>query len=456
LITKKNMPRRWPLILLTMLIVALVVFLMQRLEGKPPEFAFEMDSPALGARQTLTMEVADVKSGLRNVWVGVIQEGREAVLLDKTFPSEGILKGGSVNVETLEVAFVPRDKGITDGDATLRLVARDYSWRRWGKGNIQVRDLAVRIDTRPPVIEVLSRQHYLAQGGSGLVIYKLSEACTVSGVMVGDQFYPGYAGGFSDAAIHMALFAVDHQQGPGTPIHVRAVDFAGNEGRAGIPHLINVRRFKRDTLPISDGFLDRLMPAFFNEVDAEPGASNFDIFLKVNKALRYANDAKIRQITAQSDQRPHWQAGFLQLPNSANRAGFADHRTYTYNGKVIDEQYHMGIDLASLSQAPVPAANNGRVVFADMLGIYGNTVIIDHGMGLFSMYSHLSYMEVMPERMVVKGETIGKTGVTGLAVGDHLHFSMLVHHTFVNPLEWWDGLWVQNNITSKIEAVERP
>jgi murein DD-endopeptidase MepM/ murein hydrolase activator NlpD len=72
------------------------------------------------------------------------------------------------------------------------------------------------------------------------------------------------------------------------------------------------------------------------------------------------------------------------------------------------------------------------------------------------MYSHLSYMEVMPERMVVKGETIGKTGVTGLAVGDHLHFSMLVHQTFVNPLEWWDGLWVQNNITSKIEAVERP
>lgn len=454
--TKKNIPRRWPLILAGVLFVALVVFLVQRLEGRLPTIVLEMESPALGASQTLTLQVADAKSGVRNVWAGVIKDGREFVLVDKTYPSGGIFSGGAVHAETLQIPFAPREKEITDGPATLRLVVRDYSWRRWGKGNIQVEELAVIIDTRPPGVEVLSRQHYMSQGGVGLVIYRLSEECPASGVMVGDHFYPGQAGHFDDAGIHMALFAVDHRQGPETPIHVTATDFAGNEGRAGIPFRINTRRFKRDTIAISDGFLDRIMPAFFNQVDAGPGATNFDVFLKVNSDLRVANDEALRRVTARSDKRKHWQGEFLQLPASANRAGFADHRTYTYMGKVIDEQVHLGIDLASLAQAPIPAANAGRVVFADFLGIYGNTVVIDHGMGLFSMYAHLSHIGVETGRMVAKGETIGNTGQTGLAAGDHLHFSMLVHQTFVNPMEWWDAQWIENNITAKIDAVRRP
>lgn len=454
--TKKNIPRRWPLLIVAAVIVALVVVLIIRMEGQPPTMVLEMDSPALGAGQTITLQVTDAKSGLRHVWVGIIADGREVALLDRTFPSAGILSGGAVSSETFQIPVAPREKGITDGPATLQLRVRDHSWRQWGKGNLKVREMAVVIDTRPPAIEVLSRQHYLAQGGAGLVIYRLSEECPVSGVMVGEQFYPGFSGHFSDAAIHMAFFAVDHQQGTNTPIHVTATDFAGNEGRAGIPHRINARQFKRDTLAISDAFLDRVMPAFFNQVDVGPDATNFDIFLKVNTALRIANDETLRRITAQSAERMLWQGAFLQLPASANRAGFADHRTYTYKGKVIDQQVHLGIDLASLAQASIPAANAGKIVFADFLGIYGNTVVIDHGMGLFSMYAHLSHMGVAPGQMVAKGETIGNTGQTGLAAGDHLHFSILVHQTFVNPLEWWDGQWIENNITAKIDAVGTP
>jgi murein DD-endopeptidase MepM/ murein hydrolase activator NlpD len=83
-------------------------------------------------------------------------------------------------------------------------------------------------------------------------------------------------------------------------------------------------------------------------------------------------------------------------------------------------------------------------------------VVIDHGMGLFSMYSHLSQMSVAAGQMVNKGETIGRTGVTGLAGGDHLHYGMLVHQTWVNPIEWWDAQWIRNNIYSKIDAVKKP
>jgi murein DD-endopeptidase MepM/ murein hydrolase activator NlpD len=113
----------------------------------------------------------------------------------------------------------------------------------------------------------------------------------------------------------------------------------------------------------------------------------------------------------------------------------------------------MGIDLASVAQSPVSASNTGKIIFAEGLGIYGKTVIIDHGFGLFSMYSHLSSFTVKKDQMVSKGEIIGRTGVTGLAGGDHLHFGILVHNTFVNPIEWWDESWIKNNISDKIKAV---
>ena len=145
---------------------------------------------------------------------------------------------------------------------------------------------------------------------------------------------------------------------------------------------------------------------------------------------------------------------FLRLANSKRMAGFADHRTYLYQGKKIDEQTHLGIDLAAYSRDKVTAANHGKVVFTDSLGIYGQTVIIDHGFGLFSMYSHLSRIDVQPDQIVAKNEPIGLTGNTGMAGGDHLHFGMLVHDTFVNPVEWWDASWIKNNITSKIKDIQ--
>ncbi|MCK5419040.1 MAG: M23 family metallopeptidase, partial [Desulfobacterales bacterium] len=122
-------------------------------------------------------------------------------------------------------------------------------------------------------------------------------------------------------------------------------------------------------------------------------------------------------------------------------------------GKIIDRQVHLGIDLASVKHAPVPAANSGVVIFSGPLGIYGKTILIDHGFGLFSMYAHLNRSDVGKGQQVSKGDTLGRTGSTGLAGGDHLHFSMLVHNTFVNPVEWWDAAWIKNNILSKIEAV---
>jgi murein DD-endopeptidase MepM/ murein hydrolase activator NlpD len=138
------------------------------------------------------------------------------------------------------------------------------------------------------------------------------------------------------------------------------------------------------------------------------------------------------------------------MPNGKVMASFADGRTYLYQGKVIDHQDHLGYDLAVTRQAPVPATNDGIVLNAGFLGIYGNAVVIDHGYGLMSIYGHLSSIAVTEGQKVARGETIGKTGETGLAGGDHLHFCTLLQGLPVNPVEWWDSHWIKDRIANKL------
>jgi murein DD-endopeptidase MepM/ murein hydrolase activator NlpD len=348
----------------------------------------------------------------------------------------------------------PKALGLSDGKAILRMVARDYSWRKWGKGNQQYQEHKVVIDTRPPAIDVVSPALYLTQGGAGVVIYTLSEDCRSSGVSVGDDYYQGYDGPFKEPLTRMAMIALSHKQGKNTKLLVTATDFAGNKGQVGLSCHIKSKQFKQDKINISDNFLNWKMPEFASQTEVVPGAPQIDTFLQVNSNLRQKNYEEIVKVTSQSDMKMHWEGGFMRMPGAANRAGYADHRKYLYKGKTIAQQPHLGVDLASLKHSPIPAANNGKVVYGDNLGIYGRTVIIDHGFGLFSLYSHLSKIGVEVGQMVAKGEILGNTGKTGLAGGDHLHYSMLVHHTFINPIEWWDASWIQNNILFKIESVK--
>ncbi len=451
---KKNSSKGWLWgLLVLLLVVPLTILLVKRMEGRAPTLSLEMESASLGAGRSLTLKVGDEQNGIREVWVGILKDGKETVLLEKHFPSSNILMGGVIRQETLSVPVDPQAHGITDGKAILRLVARDYSWRKWGAGNQNYQEHEVLIDTRAPAIDVVSGPLYITQGGSGVVIYKLSEECPTSGVSVGEDFYPGYSGQFKEPLMRMAFIALGHDQGKSTKLSVSATDFAGNQGRVGLSCHINGRNFKRDTIKISDNFLNWKMPEFISQVSAEPGAAMVDIFLKVNRDLRRQNYEELVKYTVNPDTQLHWQGDFLRLPGAANRAGYADHRKYIYKGKSIDEQNHMGMDLASLQNSPVPAANSGKVVMVQSVGIYGGSVMIDHGFGLFSMYSHLSSMAVSEGQMVAKGDIIGKTGRTGLAGGDHLHFGMLVQKRFVNPIEWWDATWIENNITSKIRSV---
>ena len=158
-----------------------------------------------------------------------------------------------------------------------------------------------------------------------------------------------------------------------------------------------------------------------------------------------------RDLRFKTEPRFLWSRPFLQQPNSTVESNFADVRNYFYQGKQIDQQVHLGYDLAITQHVGVMAANDGRVVYAAPLGIYGNCIVLDHGYGLQSIYGHLSEIAVHEGDMVKRGQVMGKSGQTGLAGGDHIHFSMQLDGVQIDPKEWWDAHWIRDHIAKRVD-----
>jgi murein DD-endopeptidase MepM/ murein hydrolase activator NlpD len=322
------------------------------------------------------------------------------------------------------------------------------------------RDVKVRLER--PRVAVVSTHHYINHGGSEMVVYRATPADVTSGVVVGDVEYPGFPAvgatvdgvSIADPALRVAFFALLHDQDRSTPIRLFARDEAGNSARADFDFRVFPKPFKRSRIELDDRFLDRVVPAILEgTTEVTPEGDNLARFLVVNGELRRKNAEKIASFAAGTAPELLWRGQvFHPFTNSAVESAFADQRTYIYKGKEVDKQVHLGFDLASYAGTPIVSANRGIVVFADELGIYGNCVIIDHGMGVQSLYAHLSSMDVKPGQAIEKEQQIGRSGMTGMAGGDHLHFTMLVHGRMVNPVEWWDAHWIQDRILRKLKA----
>lgn len=282
-------------------------------------------------------------------------------------------------------------------------------------------------------------------------MYQLSEHVDTTGVMVNETFFPGYPFEADEEQPRYAvLFGIPvDATGANVRIGIMARDRAGNEAFSTFPHHIRTRAFRDRTLALSDRFLESLMPSFSSRFPALKDASPLDAFIYVNEVLRKENDREIQRICSRSEPRKLWDGRFLRMSNAATMAGFGDRRTYTYNGRPVTESLHDGIDLASTINAVVEASNTGIVAYTGYLGIYGNVVFIDHGLGLFSFYAHLPSIAVEQGQNVEKGQPIGRSGMTGLAGGDHLHFGIFLGRQFVNPVEWWDQGWIDDNILNK-------
>ena len=320
------------------------------------------------------------------------------------------------------------------------------------------KDVQVRLER--PRVSALSTYHYVNHGGSEVVVYTVAPSDVESGVLVGDIEYPGHpAAGAKVEGLNVAgpnarvaFFALRYDQDLNTPIRLFARDEAGNTARADFDYRVFPKPFEKGRIQLDDPFLDRVVPAILaGTTEVKPEGDTLAKFLAINGELRRKNTEKIASFAKQTSPEILWGgAVFHPFTNTAVESAFADQRTYIYQGKEVDQQVHLGFDLASTAGTPIVAANRGKVLFADELGIYGNCVIIDHGMGVQSLYAHLSSIGVQPGQTVEKEQQIGQSGMTGLAGGDHLHFTMLVNGQMVNPVEWWDAHWIQDRILRKL------
>lgn len=430
-----------------------------KFEGNKPVVEINLPSNYLNKHYKIFLKINDNQTGIRRVVVSIMQQGREKKLLDKQYDSDAfstVFSDLKHSMDSFEIPVRSTEYGMRDGTAVLRIMVSDNSWRGWNKGNVFYAERNLIIDTKPPRVNVLTRRHYIEKGGSGLVIYKLYEDNLKSGVRVDDNYFPGHSGLFKDKSIYAAFFALDHTQGPGTKLKVFAVDQAGNETRRGFNNYIRDARFKKDVLSVPNSFLKRKITDFeIGSMESRFAASTkplLEKYLYINRQIRKENVEKILKVSEVTENNLYWEGRFGRM-RGARKAGYADRRVYKHRGRKVDRAVHLGVDLASVANAPIKAANSGKVILNEFVGIFGKTVIIDHGFGLCSLYAHLDHSMVNVGDVVKKDDQIGVSGQTGLAGGDHLHFSMIVHNVFVNPDEWWDASWIKNNITSKINLV---
>ena len=346
---------------------------------------------------------------------------------------------------------------LANGPARLIVTARRKVFFALREASSTVtQDVEVRLD--PPRVAVISLHHFINAGGAEFVVMRATPPDVEAGIQVGDARYPTYPGsavGIADPAVRIGFFAWRHDQDAKTRLSAYARDAAGNQVTAPFDYKPFPKRFLDSRIPIDQRFLDRVVPAIASntpdlKVDTGSPDGLLKGFLEINGNLRKKNNDTIAALAAKTQPKMLWSDAFAPMGNAQVESRFADRRTYFFDDKEIDRQVHLGFDLASLQQAPVLASNTGVVVYADYLGIYGNCVIIDHGLGVQSLYAHLSTMNVKAGETVSKGHELGRTGSTGLAGGDHLHFTMLLQGTPVNPVEWWDGHWMEDRVFRKI------
>lgn len=417
----------------------------------------------VGVSTPLEVAVGAPGANLRAVTIRFEQGDKSTSIYTMT---DGQVAGDGVKLDGRDTLRITRTIGkqaipdLKTGPARIVVTASRPVLRGWRTlESTASHDVQVRLER--PQVSIASSKHYVNLGGSEMVVYRATPADVTSGVLVGNIEYPGYpAAGAStvegaaldDPALRIAFFALRYDQDLNTPIRLFARDEAGNTARADFDHTTFPKPFKTSKIPLDDRFLDRVVPAILEgTTEVKPEGDNLAKFLVVNGDLRRKNAEKIASFAKQSAPEILWRGTvFHPFTNNAVESAFADKRTYIYKGKEVDQQIHLGFDLASFTGMKIQAANRGKVLLAEELGIYGNCVILDHGMGVQSLYGHLSSISVKPGDIVEKEQELGRSGMTGLAGGDHLHFTMLVNGHMVNPVEWWDQHWIQDRILRKL------
>jgi len=416
---------------------------------------FERDDPKVTLSQEgywnfqtpIHVNVED-ESGLKSFKATISTPHDDWVVVEENSPSH----------ETKRSFDVLPPKGVRRVDSNsivLKIEATDNSL--WGlfMGNTFKQEYTLVIDQRRPVLSIIANSYKIQKGGTAIVVFKAEDANMESAKIqtsFGKTFIPQP---FVKQGYYASLIAWPAQE-QGFSATVVVHDRAGDESRSAIPFRLKDHVYKVSNIELSDQFLDGKIAELANIYEQTAGVDDrLEQFKIINEKVRADNEDIIHKVTSKvskemiSDFQPH---PFYPLVNGQKVADFADHRIYSYKGQQnLSNAYHMGLDLASIHMGPITSSNDGKVVFAQPNGIYGNLPIIDHGFGLYTLYGHCSELNVQEGDTVAAGQQIAKTGLSGYAMGDHLHFGILVQGIEVRPEEWMDSKWISDNITSVID-----
>ena len=430
------------LVILVFAMVTAVVLLLAL--SATPVVHLQPQVTALGVATPLTLQVSD-RHGIREAVVSVEQNGIRYSAWETKQPARRIFwqRGVPDSVWNL-VAGTKNMPQLKDGKAQLIVEVESNDFR--GKTVRLERD--VMVVTQPPVLTVDSDQHYLYLGMADLVTFSVGGYWTEAGVRVGDETFRSWPMPEGKTGL-FSLFAFAWNMPAGTVPLVYATNPAGNEVTAAMAFQFPKKeqpKYRVRDLQIDDRFVQKVI----GELDPNGSGDPIARFVKINSEMRRANNKTLSDLRFKTEGRFLWSQPFLQQHNSKVESNFADERNYIYQGKKIDQQVHLGYDLSITQHVGVEASNDGRVVYAAPLGIYGNCIVVDHGYGLQTIYGHLSEIAVHEGDTVKRGQIMGKSGQTGMAGGDHIHFSMQLEGVQIDPKEWWDGHWIKDHVAKRV------
>jgi murein DD-endopeptidase MepM/ murein hydrolase activator NlpD len=423
-----------------LLVVALVVLLLVLFVARSATPVVDLASAvtSLGQATPITAHVRDPR-GIRSVRAFVEQNGSRYPVFESAQPSK------SPDTTVSFTAGVKTTPQLQAGKAKLIVEATSNDLLRQ-TARVE-RD--VTVITQPPSVSVDSEQHYLYLGMADLATFSVSGGWTEAGVRVGNENFrawpmPGGKPGL------FSLFAFAWNMPPDTVPLVYAANGAGNDVTSPLVVVFPKKeqpKYTTHDLQVSDAFLNKVI----NELDPNGTGDPVARFVKINSEMRRANNKTLSDLQFKTTDKFLWSRPFIRQPHSQAESSFADVRNYIYHGKKIDQQVHLGYDLAVTQHVGVEASNDGKVVYAAPLGIYGNCIVVDHGYGLQTIYGHLSRIDVHEGDMVKQGQVMGLSGMTGMAGGDHIHFAMQLDGVQIDPKEWWDAHWIKDHIARRVE-----
>ena len=351
----------------------------------------------------------------------------------------------NLQTQSLDLLIKPDECVVNSDPLDLKISVRAVDTSLFAnKTNSSIK---LTYDKQSPSLMVLKGSLSLKRGGAGVVFYEVDETPNDTGVILDDIMFKAFE---FDENKYLTFYAHPYNvKADNFKPRIFAVDKAGNLSKIRPGARTTSYIYRSESVDLTDDFLEIVKGKMRPSSPQTP----LDAFIEINDKVRQENYKKIAKLCQTTVPKKLWKGSFLRN-NGATKAGYADSRTYKYHSKVVSQQTHLGLDIAGINNTPIFAANHGKVVFTGEIGIYGNVVILDHGYGLHSLYGHLQKIDVQEGEFVKKGDVIAASGETGLVFGDHLHFEMRVNGVPVNPIEWFDDVWVKSNIESYFPSLE--